>query len=97
MFGVLPICLLLSMLATMTTTPSECLALNKNTLEMVNTGLKAIIGINRLIHTIKSVHELSQQALPHLVKPNRSKFLQKLFGKVAQSKSPSSTAPVQSE
>lgn len=75
------------------------LTINKNTLELVNNGLKAIIGLNRLIHTIKSVQELSSQAMPHLAKPSRNKFLQRLFGKAAQSKSPvqSSSSPVQCE
>ncbi|KAH9401941.1 hypothetical protein TYRP_016510 [Tyrophagus putrescentiae] len=46
---------------------AEALKINKNTVEMLNNGLRALLSIKRILSTIKSVNELTGQAFPQLL------------------------------
>lgn len=68
------------------------LKINKETVDMLNTGVKALISIRKILATIKSVNELSSQAFPNWTSKQRSNLLSKLFGKLTattKSSSPS--------
>ena len=53
--------------------------MNKNTMDMLNKGLTTLIGIKRLLTTIRSVNELSLQAFPSLASKPRIGFIMKLI------------------